>query len=225
MEALKRGIQSPVGKGVEGMKKPNHLDSLSPFRVSLRKIEDHGISPDKFKQWKHNLSPFSKKVIEEISHTSPVQKLLHGGEVKMRIPQAETLHIGSLAASLRTKYGKRKRNLLFLDREFEPVDLSINLFQKDWIKLEGEDGLKRDRLDEDEDDVLAPKEKIRKTDYASETAYPVSGESAAPRESEEKCIAAEANLTLKIELVNAHHGRRKSGNKFTETTQYSAITL
>ena len=45
------------------------------------------------------------------------------------------------------------------------------------------------------------------------------------RENEEKCIAAEANLTLKIELVNAHDGRRKSGNKFTETTQYSAITL
>jgi len=170
MDVLKRTVQSPIGKGPEAMNMRDQSSTLSPFRASLRKMEDHGVSPDKFRQWKHNLSPFSKRVIEELSNTSPMQKLIHGGvggggEVKMRIPDSDPTHsVGSLAASLRTKYGKRKRNLLFQEREFEPVDLSISLVLEDWK----EDSVEETCPSNENEGDHRPKQKIRKTELNSD---------------------------------------------------------
>jgi len=118
-------IQSPAGSS-DSVKRMDKFERLSPFRTSLKKMETGAFSPDKLKQWGQNISPFSKKRLEETG--------LFEREVKIRIQDHEdpqlpidVSSVSSLTSSLRAKYKKRKLNLLYEDREFDPVDLSIDL--------------------------------------------------------------------------------------------------
>jgi len=118
-------IQSPAGSS-DCVKRMDKFERLSPFRTSLKKMETGAFSPDKLKQWGQNISPFSKKRLEETG--------LFEREVKIRIQDHEDSQqpidvssVSSLTSSLRAKYKKRKLNLLYEDREFDPVDLSIDL--------------------------------------------------------------------------------------------------
>jgi len=127
MEILRKGLQtqSPVGKEY-----CESVDRLSPFRTSLRKAKTVTFSPDKLKDWGKNISPFNpKRRVEETLC-----------EIKIKIPDhqeeanpspLDVSSVSSLANSLRAKYGKRKLNLLYEERAFEPVDLSVDLCP-DW---------------------------------------------------------------------------------------------